>query len=378
MDITVLERCPDNSPNITQVVQVPGEVGLQYTHPQTTDPMISESDFRYAVYYRCGSDSNFTLAGNGIQDTIYNILDLPVQTTCTARVLVYSVDCPLIFPRLSVDETFVTKAAAAGNVTPQVTSGGGNLVITIIPEPGIPLYRCVYRTGRTRMVIERNSTDLAGWAVDLVPGTYTVQCAGVNVDGFVGPFSSLQMVTVSEPQPPPPSLDLVSTIVLAVMVSVGVVLVIVLVSVFACSLFVCLNQRKKAVYQTAGNNNNRLWAESPTKETTFENTGAQEGQEHSGGGQGGKSVENTPEKKKKLCVDEKTAATTVYNPFASEEEKRLSKVDPDALENGTTTDSTPAVVTSVTPLIEGNEGETSLPMTSFHVSTPAEVNEEGD
>ena len=103
--------CPDNPPNITQVAQVPGEVGLQYTHPQTTDPMISESDFRYAVYYRCGSDSNFTLAGNGIQDTIYNILDLPVQTTCTARVLVYSVDCPLIFPRLSVDETFVTKAA---------------------------------------------------------------------------------------------------------------------------------------------------------------------------------------------------------------------------------------------------------------------------
>ena len=49
----------------------------------------------------------------------------------------------------------------------------------------------------------------------------------------------------------------------------------------------------------------------------------------------------------------------------SEEEKRLSKVDPDALENGTTTDSTPAVVTSVTPLIEGNKGETSVPMMSF-------------
>ena len=59
--------------------------------------------------------------------------------------------------------------------TPQLTGGGGNVVIEIIPEPGIPLYRCIFRIGGTMRVIERNASDVDNWKVDLPPGVYTVQ-----------------------------------------------------------------------------------------------------------------------------------------------------------------------------------------------------------
>ena len=90
------------------------------------------------------------------------------------------------------------------------------------------------------------------------------------------------------------------------------------------------------------------------------------------GGQDGKSTQNTPEKKNKLSVDEETAMTTVYNPFASKEEKRLSKVDPDALENG---------IPLILPLqwytsgcMWERRGNRSAYMMSFQVCIPAEVN----
>ena len=59
--------------------------------------------------------------------------------------------------------------------TPQLTGGEGNVVIRIIPEPGIPLYRCIYRMDGSMNITERNASDVDNWMVDLPPGTYTVQ-----------------------------------------------------------------------------------------------------------------------------------------------------------------------------------------------------------
>ena len=95
------------------MVTVPEDVRLQYTHPQTSDPMISQSDFQYALYRKCSSDSNFTLVENGIQDTFYNMLHLPAKTSCTVRLVAYSNDCPFVFGgRFSVDRTFTTAASS--------------------------------------------------------------------------------------------------------------------------------------------------------------------------------------------------------------------------------------------------------------------------
>ena len=60
-------------------------------------------------------------------------------------------------------------------IAPQLTGGEGNVVIRIIPEPGIPLYRCTYRIGGTVNITERNASDVDDWKVDLPPGTYTLR-----------------------------------------------------------------------------------------------------------------------------------------------------------------------------------------------------------
>ena len=89
------------------VVHVQGHVGLQYTHPQITDSMISRNDFRYAVYAKCGSDSNLKMIRSGIRNTYYSIADLPEETLCRVKLVAYSNDCPLeIEGKLSVETTF--------------------------------------------------------------------------------------------------------------------------------------------------------------------------------------------------------------------------------------------------------------------------------
>ena len=90
----MLLGCPDTPPNITNVVALAETtVQLEYTPPYTDDPLIEESDFRYAVYLKCGLDSNFILVEDGIQDTMYNISNLREETECTAMLVAYSNDC---------------------------------------------------------------------------------------------------------------------------------------------------------------------------------------------------------------------------------------------------------------------------------------------
>ena len=107
----MLLGCPDTPPNITNVVVSAESVQLEYTPPHTEDPLIEESDFRYAVYRKCSFDSNTSLVEDGIQNTTYIIYDLQEVTECTATVVAYSKDCPIIFRDMySVSTTFTTEA----------------------------------------------------------------------------------------------------------------------------------------------------------------------------------------------------------------------------------------------------------------------------
>ena len=89
----MLLGCPDTPPNITNVVASAESVQLEYTPPYTDDPLIEESDLRYAVYLKCGFESNFTLVEDGIRNTTYNISGLLEVTECTAMLVAYSNDC---------------------------------------------------------------------------------------------------------------------------------------------------------------------------------------------------------------------------------------------------------------------------------------------
>ena len=107
----MLLGCPDTPPNITNVVVTAESVQLEYTPPYTEDPLIEESDFRYAVYLKCGSDFNSSLIENGIRNTTYIISDLQEVTECTVTLVAYSNDCPIIFrDQFSVSTTFTTEA----------------------------------------------------------------------------------------------------------------------------------------------------------------------------------------------------------------------------------------------------------------------------
>ena len=92
----MLLGCPDTPPNITNVVVSAESVQLEYTPPYTEDPLIEESDFRYAVYLKCGFDSEFILVEDGIQDRTFTILGLQEVTVCTAMLVAYSKDCSLV------------------------------------------------------------------------------------------------------------------------------------------------------------------------------------------------------------------------------------------------------------------------------------------
>ena len=106
----MLLGCPDTPPNITNVVVLAESVQLEYTPPYTEDPLIEESDFRYAVYLQCSFDSNSSLIEDGIRNTTYIISDLQEVTECTALVVAYSNDCPIIFgDQYSVSTTFTTE-----------------------------------------------------------------------------------------------------------------------------------------------------------------------------------------------------------------------------------------------------------------------------
>ena len=106
----MLLGCPDTPPNITNVVVSAESVQLEYTPPYTDDPLIEESDFRYAVYLKCSFDSNSSLIEDGIRDTTYIISDLQEVTECTAMLVAYSNDCPIIFgDQYSVSTTFTTE-----------------------------------------------------------------------------------------------------------------------------------------------------------------------------------------------------------------------------------------------------------------------------
>ena len=106
----MLLGCPDTPPNITNVVVLAESVQLEYTPPYTDDPLIEESDFRYAVYLQCSFDSNSSLIEDGIRNTTYIISDLQEVTECTAMLVAYSNDCPIIFgDQYSVSTTFTTE-----------------------------------------------------------------------------------------------------------------------------------------------------------------------------------------------------------------------------------------------------------------------------
>ena len=104
----MLLGCPDTPPNITNVVASAESVQLEYIPPYTEDPLIEEFDFRYAVYLRCSSDSNFILVEDRIQDTTYNISGLREVTECTAMLVAYSIDCPLVLGGRFSDSIFFT------------------------------------------------------------------------------------------------------------------------------------------------------------------------------------------------------------------------------------------------------------------------------
>ena len=107
----MLLGCPDTPPNITNVVVSAESAQLEYTPPHTEDPLIEESDFRYAVYLECGLDSNSSLIDDGIRNTTYIISDLQEVTECTAMLVAYSNDCPIIFgDEYSVSTNFTTEA----------------------------------------------------------------------------------------------------------------------------------------------------------------------------------------------------------------------------------------------------------------------------
>ena len=107
----VLLGCPDTPPNITNVVVSAESAQLEYTPPYTEDPLIEESDFRYAVYLRCGFDSDFILLEDGTPATTYTILGLQEVTECTAMLVAYSNDCPRIFGgQYSINTNFTTDA----------------------------------------------------------------------------------------------------------------------------------------------------------------------------------------------------------------------------------------------------------------------------
>ena len=107
----MLLGCPDTPPNITNVVVSAESVQLEYTSPYTEDPLIEESDFRYAVYLTCGSDFNSSLIEDGIQNTTYIISNLQEVTKCTAMLVAYSNDCPIMFgDQYPASTTFTTEA----------------------------------------------------------------------------------------------------------------------------------------------------------------------------------------------------------------------------------------------------------------------------
>ena len=107
----VLLGCPDTPPNITNVVVSAESAKLEYTPPYTEDPLIEESDFRYDVYRKCSSDSNFILLEDGTPATTYTILGLQEVTECTAMLVAYSNDCPRLFGgQYSINTSFTTDA----------------------------------------------------------------------------------------------------------------------------------------------------------------------------------------------------------------------------------------------------------------------------
>ena len=107
----MLLGCPDTPPNITNVVVSAESAQLEYTPPHTEDPLIEESDFRYAVYRKCSFDSDFILVEDGTPATTYIISDLQEVTECTAMLVAYSNDCPRMFGGpYSITTNFTTDA----------------------------------------------------------------------------------------------------------------------------------------------------------------------------------------------------------------------------------------------------------------------------
>ena len=108
----MLLGCPDTPPNITNVVVSAESAQLEYTPPYTDDPLIEESDFRYTVYRKCDSDSDFILVEDGIRDATYIISGLPEATECTAMLVAYSDDCRhMLGGQFSASTNFTTTSS---------------------------------------------------------------------------------------------------------------------------------------------------------------------------------------------------------------------------------------------------------------------------
>ena len=118
----MLLGCPDTPPNITNVVVSAESAQLEYTPPYTEDPLIEESDFRYAVYRKCGSDSDFILVEDGISDTTYIISGLPEVTECSAILVAYSNDCRLMLGGQFSTNTSFTTTSSGGSALQLDTS----------------------------------------------------------------------------------------------------------------------------------------------------------------------------------------------------------------------------------------------------------------